>query len=93
MMEFVYSTNDLKPDPCSDFFINFASSNLQETLYSIDSEKDKINFSDQAGHCKLKFVHKDLTLKQYKTLSDQYMKENFYKSYENKSKSVNYYNR
>ncbi len=48
MMEFVYSTNDLKPDPCSDFFINFASSDLQETLYSIDSEKDKINFSDQS---------------------------------------------
>jgi hypothetical protein len=70
MMEFVYSTEFKNTDPCSDFFYNFSASFPHETLYSIDSEKDKIDFQDQAGHSKLKFVHKDLTLKKYKTLSD-----------------------
>ena len=83
-MEFVYATTEKNPDPCSDFFYNFASSSPQETHFTHDSDKDKIDFSDQAGHCKLKFVRKDLTLKQCKTLSDQYMKDNFYKTYENK---------
>lgn len=92
MMEFVYETTEKNPDPCSDFFYNFSTTFPQESQFSIDTDKDKIEFSDQAGHSKLKYVDKDLTLSQYKTLSDQYMKDNFYKKYQNKSKNSIYLN-
>ena len=46
MMEFVYTTDQKNPDPCSDFFLNFGNSFTQETNFTIDSDKDKIDFSD-----------------------------------------------